>query len=139
MIQVRHLVIAWGGGTNAALYYHPLTPTQKTQTTTASSATCEAPAAGTIRNLAVTLVAAVGGGDAITIAFNKNGSASGITCTVTDPAKFWIWTRALGCTVTVVSVPCAHAVSGMTATTSASNDDPDQREMSRVPLMSARW
>lgn len=86
MKQVRHIVITWGAANNGALYYHPLTPTAKDSTITVSSATCAMPAAGTIRNLVVTLVSALGGGDAITVRFDKNGSSSGLTATVTDPA-----------------------------------------------------
>lgn len=86
MIQIRHKVITWGGGVNSALYYDPLVPTQANGSTIAANATVLAPAAGTIRNLSVRLLAALGGSDAITVAFNKNGSASGVTVTITDPA-----------------------------------------------------
>jgi hypothetical protein len=86
MIQVRQIVMSWPGATNGAVYFHPLTPTQKTWGTVSTSGTIELPAAGTIRNLAVRLLSALGGGDAITVRFDVNGSASALTATVTDPA-----------------------------------------------------
>lgn len=86
MKQVRRMVITWGGGVNSALYYHPLIPAFLTASITAAEATVSVPAAGTIRNLCIQQLAAVGGGDAVTIRFDKNGSSTSLSVTITDPA-----------------------------------------------------
>jgi hypothetical protein len=86
MKQIRQCVITWPAASNAALYYHPLVPSFPAHATTASSATALAPAAGTIRNLCVELVSAIGGTDAVTITLHKAGVASALAVTVTDPA-----------------------------------------------------
>ena len=81
MQQVRHLVLTVSAGT---LFYHPLTPTQRSGGTVASSATIQMPAAGTIRKLAVVLSGTPTTSG--TFRFNVGGSASALSVTIVNGA-----------------------------------------------------
>jgi hypothetical protein len=85
MIQIRHVRLTLPGATNTSVYYHPLTPVIQVGlwgiATTESTMAC--PAAGTFRNLTLTLATDPGAGRTQTILFSKGGVDQSLSVTIT--------------------------------------------------------